>query len=88
MKIFFYKSILIFFLCLAGFHYSFNYVVKFTKNKVSNNFSKENIEILKDKIRSEMKTGIDKDVFITKEDAQIINGFLDKINTDLKQANK
>ena len=88
MKIFFYKSILVFFLFLAGFHYSFNYVVKFTKNKVSNNFSKENIEILKDKIRSEMKTGIDKDVFITKEDAQIINGFLDKINTDLKQANK
>ena len=88
MKIFFYKSILVFFLFLAGFHYSFNYVVKFTKNKVSSNFSKENIEVLKDKIKNEMKTGINKDVFISKEDAQIINGFLDKIITDLNQANK
>jgi hypothetical protein len=63
-------------------------VVKFTKNKVSNNFSKENIEVLKEKIKNEMKTGINKDVFISKEDAQIINGFLDKIITDLNQANK
>ena len=35
-----------------------------------------------------MKTGINKDVFISKEDAQIINSFLDKIITDLNQANK
>ena len=35
-----------------------------------------------------MKTGINKDVFISKEDAKIINGFLDKIITDLNQANK
>jgi hypothetical protein len=63
-------------------------VVKFTKNKVSNNFSKENIEVLKEKIKNEMKTGINKDIFISKEDAQIINGFLDKIITDLNQANK
>jgi hypothetical protein len=63
-------------------------VVKFTKNKVSNNFSKENFEVLKEKIKNEMKTGINKDIFISKEDAQIINGFLDKIITDLNQANK
>jgi len=63
-------------------------VVKFTKNKVSSNFSKENIEVLKDKIKNEMKTAINKDVFISKEDAQVINGFLDKIITDLNRANK
>ena len=63
-------------------------MVKFTKNKVSSNFSKENIEVLKDKIKNEMKTAINKDVFISKEDAQIINGFLDKIITDLNRANK
>ena len=40
------------------------------------------------KIKSEMKTGINKDVLISKEDAKIINGFLDKIITDLNQANK
>ena len=63
-------------------------MVKFTKNKVSSNFSKENIEVLKDKIKNEMKTAINKDVFISKEDAQVINGFLDKIITDLNRANK
>ena len=60
----------------------------FTINKVSSNFSKENIEVLKDKIKNEMKTAINKEVFISKEDAQIINGFLDKIITDLNRANK
>jgi hypothetical protein len=46
------------------------------------------LKVLKDKIKNEMKTAINKDVFISKEDAQIINGFLDKIITDLNRANK
>ena len=88
MKIFFYKCILVFSLFLIGFHYSFNYVVKFTKTKINNNFSKENIERLKNKLRNEMKVGIDKKVFISKEDAKLINDFLEKITLDLDKNSK
>tara|TARA_B100001057_G_scaffold402695_1_gene414696 strand:+ start:654 stop:911 length:258 start_codon:yes stop_codon:yes gene_type:complete len=85
MKLFFYKSILILFLFLVGFHYSFNYVVKTTKNKIENTLSKEKIELLEKKIKEEMQTAIDKSTFISKEDANLINKFLDKIKTDLNK---
>ena len=54
MKLFFYKSILVLFLFLVGFHYSFNYFVKKIKSNIEENFSKEKIEIIKDKIKSDL----------------------------------
>ena len=85
MKIFFYKSILIFFLFLIGFHYSFNYVVKTTKRYIDNSLSKEKIEHIKTKIKDEMKVAVNKDKFISAEDANLINQFLDKIFKDLNK---
>ena len=83
MKIFFYKSVLILFLFLIGFHYSFNYVVKTTKRYIESTISKENIEHIKKKIKDEMKVAVNKDKFISTEDANLINQFLDKVFKDL-----
>ncbi len=85
MKIFFYKSILVFFLFLLAFHYSFNFVAKSIEKKISSNFSKENIEILKSKIKDEMNNAINKDKFISNEDAELINKFIDKLLNDLNK---
>ena len=85
MKLFFYKSILILFLFLLGFHYSFNYVIKFAKKNLENNFSKSQIESVKNKVREEMKDAINKDKFISDEDAKLINKFLEKISSDLNK---
>ena len=85
MKIFFYKSVLILFLFLIGFHYSFNYVVKTTKRNIESNISKEKIEYIKKKIKDEMKVAINKDKFISTEDANLINQFLDKISKNLNK---
>tara|TARA_Y200000002_G_C22407427_1_gene548343 strand:- start:455 stop:715 length:261 start_codon:yes stop_codon:yes gene_type:complete len=85
MKIFFYKSILVLFLFLVGFHYSFNYVLKIVKANIEQNFSKENIEQIKNKIKEEMEVAINKDIFISKEDANLINKFLNKISSDLNK---
>ena len=85
MKIFFYKSLLIFFLFLIAFHFSFNYVVKHVKINIENNFSKEKIEDIKNKLRNEMQVAATKDDFISKEDAELINKFLNKIKTDLNK---
>ena len=85
MKLFFYKSILVLFLFLVGFHYSFNYVLKIVKANIEQNFSKENIEQIKNKIKEEMEVAINKDIFISDEDANLINKFLDKISSDLNK---
>ena len=85
MKIFFYKSVLILFLFLIGFHYSFNYVVKTTKRNIESNISREKIEYIKKKIKDEMKVAINKDKFISTEDANLINQFLNKISEDLNK---
>jgi len=84
MKIFFFKSIVILFLFLVAYHYSINHTIKLIKNEIENNFSKENLEIIKIKLREEMKNAINKESYINKEDAILINGFLNKILNDLK----
>lgn len=87
MKIFFFKSIVILFLFLVAYHYSINHTIKLIKNEIENNFSKESLEIIKIKLREEMKNAINKESYINKEDAILINGFLNKILNDLKIEN-
>ena len=43
------------------------------------------MEVLKNKIREEMKSATVKDDYINKEDAVLLNKFLDKIKSDLKK---
>ena len=85
MKIFFYKSLLVFFLFLVAFHFSFSYVFKKSKSEINNLISKDKLEVLKNKIREEMKSATVKDDYINKEDAVLLNKFLDKIKSDLKK---
>ena len=88
MKIFFYKSILVFFLFLTAFHLSFSYVVKKTKNEINELVSKERSELIKNKIRDEINVALTKEEYIRKEDAILINKFLNKIKEDLKKYNE
>ena len=85
MKIFFYKSLLVFFLFLVAFHFSFSYVIKKSKSEISNFLSRDKLEVFKNKIREEMKSATVKDDYINKEDAILLNKFLDKIKSDLKK---
>ena len=85
MKTFFYKSILIFFLFLAAFHFSFGYVVKKIKIELEYNLSKEKLEEFKIKIKEEMQNAINKENYIKPEDALIINTFIEKVKSDLEK---
>ena len=62
--------------------------MKVAKNQIENNFSKEKIEFIKKKIKEEMQTAVKKDVFISQDDAALINSFLNKIVSDLGRDNK
>ena len=52
-------------------------------NKISN-LDKSTAEVLKDKIRSELKSGIEKDKILSDEDAVLIKKFIEKISSELK----
>ena len=85
MKLFFYKSILVFFLFLAAFHFSFGYVVKKVEKNIETNISKEKAEEFKSLIIDEMEKAIVKEDYIKPKDALIINKSIDKIKSDLNK---
>jgi hypothetical protein len=85
MKIFFYKSILIFTLFILSVHFSFSIITKKLKSQYSHFISEEGIRALKIKIREELKNGSEKDILINPDDALLINKFLKKIKSDLEQ---
>ena len=85
MKFFLYKSLLIFFLFLAAFHFSFGFVAKKIKIEISNTFSKDQIEIIKAKLRVEMQDAVKKENYNNPEDAKILNKFIEKVKSDLEK---
>jgi hypothetical protein len=87
MKVFFYKSVLIFFLFILAIHFSYGLIKKQVKNEYNNLISKERSEHIKNKIRKELKNGIEKDQLINSEDANLINNFLNKIKSELEKNN-
>ena len=87
MKIFIYKSLIIFFLIIVGFKLTFSYIQNTIERKIDNLGSKENIDIIKESLRNQMKDALEKDAFIKKEDADLINKFLEKIQRDLNNKN-
>ena len=52
-------------------------------NKLSK-MDKNTAEIIKNKIRSEIRSGLEKDKILSKEDALLIREFIKKISTELK----
>ena len=87
MKIFIYKTLIIFFLIVLGFQLTFNYASKKIERQMDNITSKENIDSFKNVLRLQMKEAVEKEEFIKKEDAELIKAFLDKIKIDLYQNN-
>ena len=85
MKIFFYKSMLVFFLFLVAFHLSYGYISKRVKSLVDESISRESLQLIKDKIKDEMKVALTKEDYISPEDAKLINMFLEKVKTDLNK---
>ena len=87
MKIFFYKALLVGFIFFVVFKLTFGSMISTFERKIYDLSSKENIELVKEKIRGEIKVAIEKDEFISKEDANLINNFFNKIRSDLNKQN-
>jgi hypothetical protein len=58
-------------------------VVKDFKEQIYELKSKKNIEAFKNKMREEIKSGIESDNYLSIQDAQLINDFINKIQKEL-----
>ena len=61
MRLFVYKTLFVFFCLFLLFNLTIGYQIRKIENSIQNLSSKEKIESVKEKIRKEMKNGIDKD---------------------------
>ena len=84
MKIFLYKTLIVFFFIFIFYQFTIGVKIREVESKLNNLSSSENIELVKDKIRNEIKTGLDKENYFSDEDAQLLSDFLNKINSELK----
>ncbi len=83
MKLFIYKSLIIFFLVVLLFKFTIGSLVKNYEKKIDTYFSEENIIVIKQKIRNEMKNAIEKENYLTPEDSKLINNFLKKLQSEI-----
>ena len=83
MKLFIYKSLLVFFLIFLLFQLTIGTVIKNYENKMDQYLSKQNLDRVKLKIREEMKNAIEKENYLSPEDAELINNFLKKLQKEI-----
>ena len=84
MKIYFYKVLTFFIIFFIFYKVTIGLTIKEIKSNIDFMASKENVEYIKKKLRDEMQNVDIKDRYISKEDAILINKFLNKIKSDLK----
>lgn len=84
MRIFIYKIFIFIISFYVVFQLTFGLLIKEFKKNLYELSSKENILIIKDKIREEIKNGLKKDRILNIDDAELIKMFLKKISSELK----
>ena len=86
LKVFFIKLIAITFSIIIIINVFYNVFLS-DKLDVLNKLSsldKETAELIKDKIRSEIRSGLEKERILSDEDALLIKKFINKISSELK----
>ena len=83
MKIFIYKSLIVFFLVLVLFKITVGSLVNNYEKKISLILSKENLKGIENKLKREMQAGINKDKILDPEDAKLLNNFFKKIRKEI-----
>ena len=86
MKNFIYKFAIVLIGLFFLFELTIGSKIKNFKREINSSYSKENITELKDKIRNELNTANEKDVF-SKEDALMLKKFFNKITNEINNAN-
>ena len=83
MKTFVYKTLFIFVCIFILFHLTIGTKLRQLNNELTKLKSKENIEIIKDKLRDELRNAISKENYLSPDDAKLINEFINKLKKEL-----
>ena len=83
MKIFVYKTLFIFVCIFLLFQLTVGIKIKQMNNELQKLKSKENMEIIKEKLRDELRTAISKENYLSPDDAKLINEFINKLKKEL-----
>ena len=83
MRTFVYKTLFIFVGIFILFQLTIGAKLKQLNKELAKLKSKENIEIIKDKLRDELKNAISKENYLTPDDAKLINEFINKLKKEL-----
>ncbi len=83
MKIFIYKTLFIFVCIFILFQFTIGAKLKQLNNELAKLKSKQNIEIIKDKLRDELRNAISKENYLSPDDAKLVNEFINKLKKEL-----
>ena len=83
MKTFVYKTLFIFICIFLLFQLTIGIKLKQLNKELAALKSKENIEIIKDKLRDELRNAIRKENYLSPDDAKLINEFINKLKKEL-----
>ena len=83
MKTFVYKRLFIFVCIFVLFHITVGAKLKQLNHELTKLKSRENIEIVKDKLRNELKNAVNQKNYLNPDDAKLISDFLNKLKKEL-----
>ena len=87
MKLYIYKIIIFILAIIMIYEFTIGKQINKYTDKINTISSKEGRKETVKKIREEIKKGIKKERYLSKEDAKLINQFINKIQKELSQAN-
>ena len=81
LRTFFIKLVAIVFAAVIVLNVSYNLIISGTIESLKN---KENVKKIENKIRSEIKSSLDKDKILNKEDKELLNKFYIKLKNEFQ----
>ena len=87
MKSFIYKSIVILIAIVLVYEFTIGKQIKKYSTKLDYFSTKEGRKEFIVYLREEIKKGLNKERYLSKEDAKLLNQFLNKIQSELEEAN-
>ena len=87
MKIFVYKTLFVFVCVFIVFQLTFGAKIRQLNSELEEFKSKKNIENIKNKIRDELKNAVEKEKYLSPDDAKLINDFINKLKKELSNTN-
>ena len=85
MKIFIYKTLFVSVCIFLLFQITIGIKIKQLNNELEKLQSKENIEVIKNKLRDELKNAVNKENYLSADDAKLINDFINKLKNELSK---